>query len=191
MPIHEFTDRIAAQLLANTSRKSNINSVELCRNHFEMGKYLAYHMLEEFELEETEIRHVQGIKKGVQLANRNDIVIVPLMRAGLYAAEGIRTVFNHSQFILQEEDLPDLQDKIVIIVDAVINTGRSMLQMIEKTRGMGVKKVFVATLVMQKEALSLVGKYPEIAFYALRVSENKYVGKGGTDTGNRLFNTFV
>ena len=42
---------------------------------------------------------------------------------------------------------------------------------------------------MRKEAKYITDKYPNISFYALRISENKYTGKGGTDTGNRLFNT--
>ena len=32
-------------------------------------------------------------------------------------------------------------------------------------------------------------RHKEVTFLALRVSDNKYTGRGGTDTGHRLFNT--
>lgn len=191
MPVYNFTNKIAAQLLANTSRKSNIDSIELCKNHFEIGKYLAYQILEEFELEEEDIQHVQGIKKGVRLVGQANIAILPLMRAGLYVGEGVRNVFSQSQFIPYdgEVNLKNLKGKTIIIVDSVINTGKSIIEIVEKIITIGVAKIIVVTLVMQKDSIKIAEKYQDISFYALRVSENKYVGKGGTDTGNRLFNT--
>jgi len=188
--VREFTDKNAVQLLATQSRRTDISSMELCKIHFEMGKYLAYQMLDEFELTETEIKHVQGIKTGSELADKSNIVIFALMRAGLYAAEGVRSVFTDSQFFpVTEIDNNDLENKIIIVVDAVINTGKSIEKAIEHLRRCKPRKIIVATLIMQKDAIHLSEKYSEIYFYALRVSENKYVGKGGTDTGNRLFNT--
>lgn len=190
MAIREFTNKNAVQLLATQSRRTDISSTELCKIHFEMGKYLAYQMLDEFEMTETEIKHVQGIKTGSELSHKNGIVIFALMRAGLYAAEGVRSVFTDSQFFpVMEIEKNDLESKIVIIVDAVINTGKSIEKAIEHLQKSKPRKIFVATLIMQKDALHLSEKYSDIYFYALRVSENKYIGKGGTDTGNRLFNT--
>lgn len=192
MAIKDFTNKNAVQLLATQSRRTDISSTELCKIHFEMGKLLAYEMLDEFELAETKIQHVQGIKQGVELADKNKIVIFALMRAGLYSAEGIRSVFADSQFFPITEittDKNEIKNKIIIIVDAVINTGNSIVKVIEHLQINKPKKIFVATLIMQKDALQLADKYPDIYFYALRISENKYVGKGGTDTGNRLFNT--
>jgi len=190
MVIREFTDKNAVQLLATQSRRTDISSTELCRIHFEMGKYLAYQMLDEFELTEKEINHVQGIKTGRELADKNSIVIFALMRAGLFAAEGVRSVFADSEFFpVTEINNSSLENKTVIIVDAVINTGKSIEKILENLFKSKPKKIFVATLIIQKEALHLADKYSDIHFYALRVSENKYVGKGSTDTGNRLFNT--
>lgn len=195
MPIHHFTNKNAVQLLATQSRRVDISATELCHIHFEMGKFLSYQILDEFEMIEIDIQHVQGIKKGVELANKSEIVIITLMRAGLYAAEGVRSVFKDSMFILENGDIEDIcnkydfNNKTIIIVDAVINTGKSILKVIENLEKSNCKKIIVATLIMQAEALKMVDNYPKIAFYALRVSENKYVGKGGTDTGNRLFNT--
>ena len=192
MRVKDFTNKNAVQLLATQSRRTDISSTELCKIHFEMGKFLAYEMLDEFELTEKEIQHVQGTRTGVELADKNSITIFALIRAGLYAAEGVRSVFSESQFNIYsstEKIKSDLENKTVIVVDAVINTGESIEHIIEQLQKHKAKKIIIATLIMQKDALYLADKYANISFYALRISENKYVGKGGTDTGNRLFNT--
>jgi len=36
---------------------------------------------------------------------------------------------------------------------------------------------------------SIAADHPDVLFYFARLSHNSYVGKGGTDTGNRLFGT--
>ncbi|WMX17173.1 uracil phosphoribosyltransferase [Aureispira sp. CCB-E] len=192
MIFNEYTDKKAVQLLATQSRRIDISSLELCTVHLEMGKYLAYEILEELELEETRIQHVQGVKTGMKLKNENEIIIFPLMRAGLYAAEGIRSVIKDSQFApysKEEEEKLSLENKTIILVDSVINTGKSILKIIDSLNKKSIKKIIVATLILQKDALGLFEKYESISLYSLRVSENKYTGKGGTDTGNRLFNT--
>lgn len=143
MMIKEFTDKNAVQLLATQSRRIDISSIELCKVHFEMGKFLAYQMLEEFEMVEIEIKHVQGMKKGVELKNKESIVIFGVMRAGLYAAEGVRSVFTNSEFFLVDNieiEKINLKNKIIIVVDAVINTGRSVERALEQLQKLEVKK---------------------------------------------------
>lgn len=192
MAIREFTNRKAVQLLSTQSRRADISSIELCNLHYEMGKYLAYEMLDEFDLFEIEIQHVQGVKKGVELADKDNFVIYTLMRAGLYAAEGVRSVFRDSQFLLHngmQIEHGNFENKTVILVDAVINTGRSIVKVVDELQMHKPKKIIVTTLIMQDEALPLVARYENVSFYALRISKNKYTGLGGTDTGNRLFNT--
>ena len=192
MALKEFTNRKAVQLLATQSRRTAIEALELCDLHFEMGKLLAYEMLEDFELCDIEIKHVQGIKKGKAIVNSRDIVVVALLRAGLFAAQGIRSVFKECQFNLYEqfsETENDFNGKTVIIVDAVINTGKSMEKAVKHIQAKDPKKIIIATLILQKEAIGLCEKHPNIEIFALRVSENKYTGSGSTDTGNRLFNT--
>ncbi|XRM44288.1 hypothetical protein ABZX51_007435 [Aspergillus tubingensis] len=56
-------------------------------------------------------------------------------------------------------------------------------------------RVIVVAGVVQDQALKggsairAVARSMEVTIVALRVSKNKYTGKGTTDTGNRLFNT--
>ena len=194
MNFKHFTTKKAAQLLATQSRRADINATTLCNIHAEMGKFMAHEILEEFELTAIDIQHVQGVKSGVEIANKENIVILPLMRAGLYAAEGIRSVFSDSHFIVNDEittNTYDFTNQTIIVVDAVINTGKSIEEVLQTLLTFNVNKIIIVTLILQREALQLTKKYPVVSFYALRISENKYVGTKETDTGNRLFNTLT
>lgn len=194
MAFKHYTNRHAVQLLATQSRRTDINSIELCKVHFEMGKYLAYQMLDDFELCEIEIPHVQGLRKGQAIANGNQIVIIAMMRSGLYAAEGVRSVFSDSMLIADSHEFQticqkyDFKNKTVIIIDAVVNSGNTIRKVLDMLYDMACSRIVVGTLLMQKEASEIAAQYTKVSFYALRVSENKYVGQGHTDTGNRLFN---
>ena len=87
----------------------------------------------------------------------------------------------------------------VILVDSVINSGSSIQAAVKSIRRMAgevnpelVLAIYVLTGVMQHLAAERLPSDPQllrVRFIALRVSENKYVGKGGTDTGARLFGT--
>jgi hypothetical protein len=85
----------------------------------------------------------------------------------------------------------------VILVDSVVNEGMRIRRAIGHVDSLllpcGPKpRLFVLTGVMQaKSSSTLPAQFPRIRFLTLRVSENKYSGQGGTDTGNRLFGTIA
>lgn len=193
MVLKHYTDKNAIQLLSTQSRRMDITPFQLCQIHFELGKYLAYEIAEEFNLEEYDIQHPQGIRKGKKL-NEDEISILSIIRAGNYASEGIRYVFQNSayyQTFANIDNIPSLKNKSIIIVDSVINTGNTIRPLLNKLLSQNVKKVIVACLVIPKKtAIEIEHEYPDVHFYAARVSENSYVGTGKSDTGNRLFGTY-
>ncbi|OBT42771.1 hypothetical protein VE00_06578 [Pseudogymnoascus sp. WSF 3629] len=126
--------------------------------------------------------------------------IVPLMRGGGPMAEGINDVFPLAMLVhaSQPEDLKlhhvERQDSI-ILVDSVINTGKSILGFIEHVRKLRptIRIVVVANVVQDKfisgETAANLARHGNISLIALRLSKNQFTGSGETDTGNRLFNT--
>lgn len=203
MPIYHYTEKNATQLLATKSRRIDISPYELSQIHMEIGKFISYELINEIDLEEYEINHPQGIKIGKRISNEKSIIILTFMRAGVYFGEGIRSIFQNAPFYfiapergigfsdIELSKLPSFRDKIVILVDSVINTGGTMFAVIEQIKEQNPKKILVACSVIPDTTVDIISeKYPEIFFYIFRVSTNKYVGKGKTDTGNRLFGTF-
>jgi uracil phosphoribosyltransferase len=81
----------------------------------------------------------------------------------------------------------------VIVVDSVVNHGNSVRRVLHRLEKSSLGKlvaVYVLSGVMQATAAeALPREFPRTRFLTLRVSSNQYSGRGGTDTGNRLFGT--
>lgn len=148
---------------------------------------------EGFELREThkELGRIIGKDIFKELGGEIDNVsIVFIMRAGLYMAEGISEYFHDAPYIPVRNSFElakfreCLEGRTVILVDAVINTGGTIIPIIEQ---LNIKnKVIVATNVIFEDT---VNKLNNCELRAIRVSTNSYVGTKGKDTGNKLFNT--
>lgn len=202
MPLVHFTARHAVQVLATESRRSDLSPYDLSRVHRELGRYLAYEVLERLELEPCEIRHPQGLRPGQRVARESEIVLLALMRAGLYVTEGVREVLRQAAVYhvesrrargldeAQLQALPALAGRVVLLIDSVINTGATLRPVLSQLRARGAGRVLVLSLVTPVDtAEALAREWPEVTFLMARLSTNQYTGVGATDTGNRLFGT--
>ena len=86
--------------------------------------------------------------------------------------------------------------RTVILVDSVVNSGKTVLQFVQHVWNMqGTVRIVVVAGVIQSQSVSKLKliqgpkQHNHLSLVALRLSENKFTGKGSTDTGNRLFNT--
>lgn len=119
------------------------------------------------------------------------------MRAGEPMALGVSDAMPSAMF-LHAKDPADLKPKhvnrqhTVVLVDSVINTGKTTLEFLDRIRALHatIRIVIVVGVVQEKFAADkkLEG-YANVRLVALRMSENQYKGVGMTDTGHRLFNT--
>jgi len=95
-----------------------------------------------------------------------------------------------------EIDPGNFKDKhTVVLVDSVINTGRSIIEFVKPlTKRYPKIRVVVITGVIQADVVDNAGQFAKLVDHgmyviALRKSDNRFTGRGGTDTGHRLFNT--
>ncbi|KAI2869126.1 hypothetical protein CBS147323_11178 [Aspergillus niger] len=201
--VFHSTDTNAAKLLATATRDARISGPLLREAHRRVGYYLSItHLSDLLGLETNKIPHVQGhTTDGFQLFQESRTAIIALMRGGEPMAFGVSDAFPNAMFLharcaadIEETHLKDRN--AVILVDSVINTGKSVLQMAQHIREINTAiQIAVVAGVVQKEAVSV--RSPLHAFaregnfnlVALRLSANKYSGRGSTDTGNRLFST--
>ncbi len=201
MTLTHYTDLKLMKILATMTRRTDISVYDLDQSHIEIGRFLAYQVVDSLELEEVDIQHVLGLRKGVQIKNEREILFVVFLRSGLYIAEGFRTLFRNAPFAivdpkryhgLNEKDLAHVQEfpgKTVIILDAVINTGNTLFPVLKQLGER--ERIIVCSLVTPRTTAEMLKEnYPSIDFYLARLSYDQYVGKGKTDTGNRLFGTW-
>ncbi|KAL7624854.1 hypothetical protein AAE478_004068 [Parahypoxylon ruwenzoriense] len=197
------TDRESAKLLMTPMRDATVAGPDLCKAHRNAGWYLAVEFLAEVVgTEEYPIEHVQGnMTGGHRLLHELKTLIVPLMRGGEAMAVGVYQAFHLARFVHASRpddiELRHLQGiRNVILVDSVINSGRSIVEFARYVRRLRrTIRVVVITGVVQKQSISeggLVyeyGRQAGLEVVALRTSDNRFTGRGGTDTGNRLCNT--
>lgn len=196
------TDTNSAKLLMTPMRDASVTGPALRAAHRSVGQRLAIeHLVDVIGLEEHSIDHVQGHEtSGFQLLDEEFTVIVALMRGGEPMALGVNEVFP-SAMLLHAKHPSDIQpshingNKTVILVDSVINSGKSVIEFLRRIHDLNrnIRTVVVAGVVNKKSiprlehVNSLIRR--TLSVVALRLSENSFTGKGTTDTGNRLFNT--
>ena len=129
------------------------------------------------------------------LPNKNIPVLV-LERGGRFFGDGVYLSFGGKfyPFNPKHDKLPELKSNFILIVDSVINTGNSLLDLIKQLKHANPDlQVALVTNVIQRDALAKFKLYP---LFAIRVSDNKFVGtrqrkqvgNSGPDTADRLFN---
>jgi uracil phosphoribosyltransferase/adenylate kinase/phosphoserine phosphatase len=199
------TDSPAAKLLATDSRNVDIHGLDLQRAHRKIGWYLATQYVSEMVgVEAYDMTSVQNkTTDGHRLRDESKTCIVPLMRGGEPMARGVWEALPYAMF-LHAKEATDVQAKhlegkwAVILVDAVINSGESIVKFVRHIRENLSRQIRIVVVagVVQKGAVAESGMLQkdlagmgDVSLVALRVSSNSYPGKGGTDTGHRLFNS--
>ncbi|KAK5660036.1 hypothetical protein OQA88_13504 [Cercophora sp. LCS_1] len=194
-PVRIYTAQSgAAKILSTSHRDARLFGPALRASHQRAGWYLAMtHLTKLLGIEEIPggIPHVQGhTTEGHHLRHEMDTLIIALMRGGEPMALGVSEAFPAAGFLhaktvgdVKEEHLNGM--KTVLLVDSVVNTGKSAMEFVDHVSREGVRVIIVAGVVQA----SAVGVLAGTEIVALRVSENRFVGRGGTDTGNRLFGT--
>jgi len=197
------TDRSATKLLMTPMRDAMVAGPALRKAHGEVGSYLAIEFLTSMiGLEEYTTLHVQGHPtSGFQIRNEQQTTIVALMRGGEPMAYGVSSVFPHAMFVhvTQPSDIKHehlAKQRNVLLVDSVVNSGKSVAEFIRQVRSHdSTIRIIVIAGVVQAQSLSegvfsqALERDMNLSVVALRLSNNKFTGKGNTDTGNRLFNT--
>ncbi|KAI1666422.1 hypothetical protein L13192_10106 [Pyrenophora tritici-repentis] len=193
-----------AHLLATPTRDAALTGHALRAAHADMGYYLTLaHVAPLLGLEQYAILHVQGTPTdGHRVRFEGSTLIVPLMRGGESMAFGVSRALPHASFA-HARHFADIVEgqmrgvRCMVVVDSVVNSGASVLAFVADVRALHpALRVVVVAGVVQAGAvesgsalMQALEKDRNLSVVALRVSGNKYKGKGGTDTGHRLFNT--
>ncbi|WPH04569.1 Hypothetical protein R9X50_00746100 [Acrodontium crateriforme] len=199
------TDKPAGMLLTTPMRDARIKGAVLRNAHHSAGHYLAIEYVSSIlGIDQHEMPHVQANKStiGHKLHNEATTMITAIMRGGESMAFGVSEAFQNAIF-KHANDPQDLTAQIlqplsaIILVDSVINSGTTIRGFVEHVRALRpLIPIVVVTGVVHRDCVVRNGLLRKLArlhrrvhLVALRESDNRFVGLGQTDTGNRLFNT--
>lgn len=188
-------------------RKIDTKTKEFYENVNEIARLMAYEITKSFPLKSIEIETPICKTTGYELAN--DVVIVPILRAGLGMVDGIRDMiptakvgfiglYRDEKTLVPHEyyaKFPsNIDSAIVLIVDPMLATGGSAVAAIELLKQRGAKNISFAGLVGAPEGVkALQTAHPEVDIYLAQLddhlNENGYIVPGLGDCGDRLFGT--
>lgn len=188
-------------------RKKETKTKDFYQNVNEIAGLMAYEITRDFPLKEVEIE--TPICKSIQYEIASDIVIVPILRAGLGMVDGIRCMIPTAKvgFIglyRDEETLEpheyyakfpeNIKDAIVLVVDPMLATGGSASAAISMLKKRGCKDIRFVGLVAAPEGVKcLQNDHPDVDLYLAtldeKLNEKGYIVPGLGDCGDRLFGT--
>lgn len=173
----------------------------------EIATLIAYEATRDLPLRDVEVE--TPLTKTICKEMAKDIAVVPILRAGLGMVEGVLTIapfakVGHIGLYRDHETLepveyycklpPDLEERIVFVVDPMLATGGSASAAIDFIKKRGAKSIKLLSVIAAPEGIDRITKdHPDVQVYVgqkdERLNENGYILPGLGDAGDRLFGT--
>lgn len=189
-------------------RKKKTSSRDFAELVDEIALLLAYEATRDLELVPADVETPVAVGHVQRLSSRQ-IVIVPILRAGLGMVNGMRRLMprakvGHIGLYRDEETLQpidyyfkmpqDVQDGYIFIVDPMLATGGSAVAAIQFLKDRGYKYIRLISIISAPEGLAAVQKkHPDVDIYTAAIDDhlnkNGYIVPGLGDAGDRIFGT--
>lgn len=173
----------------------------------EITKFVCYEALKNIKMKEVTVQTPVAEAKCRKIDT--DIVVVPILRAGVGMLEGILELVPTARVgfvgVYRDEDTklpvtyyerfpPQIEGGTCIVIDPMLATGGSTVAAIDKLKEKGADKIVVVCIVTCPEGIELVERaHPDVLIYAAaiddKLNEKKYIVPGLGDAGDRLFGT--
>lgn len=187
---------------ANTSSKDFRELLE------EIAMLMGYEITRNLPLKECEIETPICRTKAKRISGKK-LAIVPILRAGLGMVDGIlklvpvarighiglyRDPETHLPVEYYCKMPPDIDKRLIILVDPMLATGGSMSDAITKLKEKGCKNIVAMCLVAAPEGVAKVQEdHPDVDIYSAaldeKLNDHAYIVPGLGDAGDRLFGT--
>jgi len=188
-------------------RDKSTPSIMFKQNLDEIAMLMAYEVCKNFPLRTKDIE--TPICKTVGYELDKDVVLVPILRAGIGLVDGFRRIVptakvGHIGMYRDETTLEPqeyyarfpkgIETSKVIIVDPMLATGGSAIDAIKQVKKRGATDITMVSLVGAPEGVkALQAAYPEVDLYLAalddHLNEIGYIVPGLGDAGDRLFGT--
>ena len=171
----------------------------------EVAALMVYEATRSFATRRVKVATPLAQTNGLRL--RRDVILVPILRAGLGMLPGILQLIPHARvgFIglkRHEETLqastyhkslpPDLREFDIILIDPMLATGGSTVAALDLLRAQRARRIQVVNLVAAPEGIRHVrSRYPRVPIVTAaidqKLNERGYIVPGLGDAGDRLF----
>lgn len=188
-------------------RKVDTGTKDFRQNLDEIAGLMAYEITRDVPTQVVNIQTPVEACSTLELAK--DIVLVPILRAGLGMVDGIRNLIptakvGHIGLYRDEETLQpheyfakfpnNLNDSVILVLDPMLATGGSASAAIELIKRRGASSVKLICLVGAPEGVKRIETdHPDVDIYLAaldeKLNEKGYIVPGLGDAGDRIFGT--
>jgi uracil phosphoribosyltransferase len=175
---------------------------------FEAAAILAVEAARELPVREVEVETPLESTRGLRL--RDEVAVVPVLRAGLGMVEGFLRLLPDARVghlgIQRDEEAhipvdyferlpPGLPEARVFVLDPMLATGGSAVRALSRLKEAGARQLELVCLVATREGLAAVeAEHPEVLIWTAAVDreldERAYIRPGLGDAGDRVFGTY-
>lgn len=173
----------------------------------EITKFVCYEALKNIRTKEVRVQ--TPVAEATCRKIDTDIVVVPILRAGVGMLEGILELVPTARVgfvgLYRDEETkkpvtyyerfpPQIKGGTCIVIDPMLATGGSTVAALDLLKQSGAEHIVVICIVTCPEGIELVEEaHPDVKIYAAaideRLNERKYIVPGLGDAGDRLFGT--
>ena len=188
-------------------RNQETGTKDFRQNLSEIGGLMVYEISRDLPTEKIVVQ--TPVQECVTERISKDIVLVPILRAGLGMVDGIANLIptvkiGHIGLYRDEETLepheyfckmpPSSKDAVVYVVDPMLATGGSAAAAITLLKKRGINNIKLVCLVGVPEGVKRIeDEHPDVDIYLAaldeKLNENCYIVPGLGDCGDRLFGT--
>jgi uracil phosphoribosyltransferase len=205
--MHHIIDHPLIQHKLTQIRNKDTGTKEFRENVNEIAGLMAYEITRDIPVRETETE--TPMMRCVTHELSRDIVLIPVLRAGLGMVDGITSLIptakiGHVGMYRDHDTLEPLsyyakfpyrmKKAVVMVLDPMLATGGSASATLDKLKAEGAKDLKLVCIVGAPEGLERVKKdHPEVDVFLAALdqglNEQGYIIPGLGDAGDRLFGT--
>ncbi len=207
MPIREIRHPLIRHKLG-LMRRADISTKNFRELAQEVGSILTYEATSDLPLEHYSIDGWCGPVQVEKISGKK-ITVVPILRAGIGMLDGVLSLIPGAKVsavgIARNEEtlqaqtyleklVPEIEQRLAIIIDPMLATGGSMVATIDMLKKAGCKEVRALVLVAAPEGSAAVEKaHPDVLIFTAsidqRLDEHGYIVPGLGDAGDKIFGT--
>ena len=189
-------------------RKKNTPSKDFRQLLDEISMLMGYELTRDLPLEDIEIE-TPICRASFKRISGKKLAIVPILRAGLGMVDGLlrlvpvarvghiglyRDPESHEPVEYYCKMPPDIDKRLVVIVDPMLATGGSAADAITMVKAKGAKSIRLMCLVAAPEGVKRVQEaHPDVDIYCAaldeKLNDHAYIVPGLGDAGDRIFGT--
>lgn len=173
----------------------------------DVGRHLGYSLYHDLATKTESITTPTGMSAKVESLQESP-VLIPVLRAGIALFEGVQDIFPDSDvgFITAERNettlqsklsyvaIPDVEDKVVALIDPMLATGGSIIHCLQEL--VGARQIYVLSAISCNEGrVAVLNANPNVVLLSgvidERLNEHGYILPGIGDAGDRAYGAKV